>query len=108
MEAERENKRDRERGHEAEAGQLQQPAAKLLELDLEPGKQEQEGEAEQAHQLYRLVDRRPAEHRGAEHDSEHDLEHDRREAQRGHEAEPERSCKRRRGDDQQVGEVDLH
>ena len=108
METEREDERDPERGDEPEAGQLQQSAAELLELDLEASEQKQEREPQQAHQLHRLVHLRPAEYRWSQHDAEHDLEHDCRKPQRRHEPERERRRERSRRDDQQVREVDLH
>ena len=60
----------------------QHAAAQLLELDLEPGEEQHEREAEQRDHLDRLVDLDPAEHGRPDDDPGHDLEHHRRQPQR--------------------------
>jgi hypothetical protein len=78
--------------------------AQLLELDLEPGEEEDEREAEQRDHLDRLVDVDPAEHGRADDDPGHDLEHDGRQQQAREEAEQQRRREGDRHDDEQVRE----
>ena len=78
---EADDERDPERDDVAEPGQPQQAPAQPVEVDLEPGEQEQEGEPEQRQHLHGLVVRGPAEHLRPDHDPEQDLEHDRRQPQ---------------------------
>ena len=100
--------RDAERHHEAEQRDAEDPAAQPAELDLEPGEEQQHRQADGRHDDHRVIHVHPAEHGRPEHDAEHQLEDDRRQAQRGHEAERERGREAGGGDDQQVGEVELH
>jgi len=62
---------------------LARAALEVLELDLEPGEEQQEGEAEQGQDLDRRVELDPPEHGGPDHDADHDLEHDRRQTSIG-------------------------
>ena len=76
-----------------------------VEVDLEAGQQEQEGEADQSQHLHGLVVRRPAEDLRTDDDPEQDLEDDRGQAQPG-EADDERRDERDERDDGDRGERD--
>ena len=77
LQREADHERERKRDREAEGGHAEQLPAQPVEVDLEPGEQEQERETDQAHHLDRLVDFRPAEHLRPDDDAEEDLDHDR-------------------------------
>ncbi len=89
-------------------GLAQQAALERRQVDLEPGEEEQEGEAQQGEHLDRLVDLDPSEHRRPEHDPEHDLQHHRGQPQLRRQAEHERRREPGDDDDQQVVERELH
>ena len=59
---------ERERQHEPERGQLQHAAAQTLNVDLEPGEEEQEREPDQREDLDREVHRDPAQAGGSDDD----------------------------------------
>jgi hypothetical protein len=90
IQGEADQEREPERERVSERGEVEQPAAKALVLDLEAGKKEEEGEAEQAQHLDRRVDRDPAQHLRADRDPEHDLQHDGGQAQLREKPERER------------------
>jgi len=84
---------------------LARAALEVLELDLEPGKEQQEGEAEQRQDLDRRVELDPAEHGGPDHDADHDLEHDRRQAQAREQPKQERRGELYAHDEKQAAEA---
>src|SRR6516165_6110468 len=65
----------------AENGVAEQPPPEAMHVDLQPGEEQQERQAEQGEDLHRQVDVHPAEHRRPDDDAADDLEHDRRDAQ---------------------------
>ena len=99
--------RDRERDRPSDRRQPQQPPSQAVEIDLEPGEEEQEGESEQGEDLDRLVELDPAEHGRADHDPGDDLEDDRGQPQPRGEAEQERRRECDRHDHQQPAEAGL-
>jgi hypothetical protein len=90
-----------------EERQAQQAAAQPVEVDLQSGEQEQEGEPDGAQHLHGLVEVRPAEGLRADRDPEQDLQHDRRQSQ-PREADRQRSDERNRGDHGDRREADVH
>ena len=104
MQPARDDERDRERDREADRGELQDATAQPREVDLQPGEEQQEREAERRDHRDRLIDVHPAEHARADDDPGHDLQHDGRQPHAREEAEHERRAERDRGDDQQTGE----
>jgi hypothetical protein len=78
-----------------------------LEVDLESGEEQQEGQPDQRQDRDRQVHLDPSQSRGPDHDAQHDLQHDSGKPQAREEAQRERSGKGHRHHDQQVGEVDL-
>lgn len=107
VQSEADRERDPERDEPARERRLHDPPAQVLEVDLETGDQEQEGDPDQRHHLDGGVDLGPAEHLRADHDPEAELDDERRGPQAGDEAERERGAERHRRHDRQVRERDL-
>jgi len=75
-----------------------------VHVDLQPGEEEQEGQAEQGEDRHRQVDVDPAEHRRPDDDAADDLQDHGRDAQPGQVAHDERGEDRDGHHHQQVGE----
>ena len=71
-----------------------------VDVDLQPGQEQQHAEAKLGQDLHRSVDTRPAKDRRADHDPGDDHEHRARHRQPGQQAEHDRDDDRDRGDDQ--------
>ena len=80
------------------------PAAQLVELDLEARQEQHEREPDQRDDLDRLIDLDEPEHRRPDDDARRDLQHHARQLQPREQAEDERRGERDRDDEQQVAE----
>jgi hypothetical protein len=69
----------------------------LLDVDLQPGQEQQEGQADQRQDLQGHVHLDPAEHGGPEHDAGDDLQHRARQPQRRRRPEQKRDRERDHG-----------
>ena len=87
----------------AEHGEAEQTSAQAVHVDLQPGQEEQEGQAEQGQDRHRQVNVDPAEPGRPDDDAADDLEHDRRDAQPRREADRQRGKDGDGGDHEQVG-----
>ena len=74
--------------------------AQPVDVDLQPGEEQQHAEAKLGQDLHRSVDARPAKDRRADDDAGDDHEHRARHRQPGQQAEHDRDEDRDRGDDQ--------
>jgi len=75
-----------------------------VHVDLQPGQEQQERQAEQGEDRHRQVDVHPAEHRWPDDDAADDLQDDRRDPQPREVPDRERGEHGDGGDHQQVGE----
>jgi hypothetical protein len=74
----RANRNPQHQGHQiAEDCDLQQVAAQPSQVDLQPGQEQQERQAEGRENLHRKVDLHPAEHTGPDDHADDDLDDDR-------------------------------
>jgi hypothetical protein len=86
-------------------GEAQRRAAELVEVDLQPGQEEEEGEAQRGEHLDRQVDVDPVKD-GPEQDAGHDLQHDGRNANTRRQSQKERREEGHCGHGKQLGEGD--
>jgi hypothetical protein len=75
-----------------------------VHVDLQPGQEQQERQADQREHLDRRVHLDPGEHRRAEHDPGNDLQHRRGHTHDGHLPHGQRRQEGHQRDDQQVRE----
>jgi hypothetical protein len=99
---------DPEREGEPERGHAEQPPAETVEVDLEPGEQEQEGETEQGQRPHRRVHLRPAEHGRADEDPADELEHHGGKRRPRQQSQQERRQERDGRDDEHAHERHAH
>ena len=88
----------------AEHGEAEQSSPQVVHVDLQPGQEEQERQAEQGQDRHRQVDVNPAEPGRPDDDAADDLQHDRRDAQPWQVAHDERGEDGDGGDHEQIGE----
>ena len=91
---------ERGRNNERLAREPRQRTAQPVDVDLQPGQEQQHAKAQLGQDLHRRVDTRPAEDRRADDDAGDDHEHRARHGQPGQQAEHDRDEDRDRGDDQ--------
>src|SRR4051794_3744419 len=104
VKAERHDERHPEGEPEAEAREPQHLAAQLVELDLEAGEEEHEGEAQQRDDRDGRIAAHEPEQGRADDDARHNLEHDGGQLQAREQAEQERRAEGDGRDDEEVGE----
>ena len=100
----------RQRHRHAPAGQRQpcRHAPQLVEVELEPGQEEQEGQPEVGEHLGQTGDMDPAQDRRAHHDPEQDLDDHHRQHDARHHVDDQRRGGAQRDDHDQRSQVDLH
>jgi len=89
-------------------GWLTGTAANAVEVDLQPGQEEEKREAERREGVDDAAGLGQVEYLGADDDAEHELEHDHRDADARQVVGDDRCRYRDRGDDEQRGEVLRH
>ena len=90
------------------APRTQRRAAKHVEVELQAGQEEQEGDAQQRHERDGVVHLEPAQDRGTHHDARKDLEDDRGDAEPREEPGDERDDERHDRDPEEVPEPAFH